>query len=579
MKKIISSLIVVVCFYNVKSFYAQNISTIQESLETVEAAKYTYRQELKDFGEGLFNYTITATDKKGKETETQYNFSFSDLDVNTVRAITKKDVILVQLLVSGKQKLVQVISNGGDKINYVDKFEIIATNSENGNLLEKQIKSFIPLAVDADEKRLSLNGYQAHLNWLKENITAVELPKKQIIQKINSDKNTVGKIILEQTINAKSNSKSLLYDLNLALLNPNSVGYRISGDEFTIYAETRRSINGIRHVEDEKQKNFQRSIKLHAKSITNGKDIFKVLKATIPLAEEVFIKAQPKLTTNDAALQYLNSVIKDVKTEDESLTQNLTIKDNVAQLKLIETTPDESTTFLYHYNFGDINANNIDYDGQKDRLFATLPVKKSVNFIRTEKNADLQNYTDNLKVFFNTIEEAIIGVKALKKLAENYEKKMEGISYTATSASSAVNQIKNVLKKVKIGEDTYELFIELTDAKTNTIKLTTVFSNLKKSLETVQEVSLKDINPKNCKIVVKGKHVIAELNTKHLEKIVKTYVDGQIKPYQYKIVVEAASIEDARKIVGYVISISEKLNKLKTYPNENNYTIHHINID
>lgn len=539
---------------------AQDISTLSKQLYTVETGKYTFRQELKDFGNGLFNYSVTQVDSKGREAETQYNFSFADIDVNTIRALTKKDLILVQMLVSGKQKLIQVVQDGGDKISYASEFDFLATDSENGNVLEGILNGLVPKAVELDEKRLSLNGYNAHLKWLLDNIGDVELPKKQIVQKATTDQDVKGKLVLEQTFNAKSNSKSELSELNLAILNPNSIGYRVSGDEFTITAETRRGISGIRYVEDGEQKNYQKTIKLYAKSITNGKDIFKVLRAAVPLAEEAFENSQPNVASNDAALQFLNSTIASVEVAEETLTQNLTIQENVAQFKLTETKPDESTTNVYRFNFSDINANNIDYDGQKDRLFVLLPTKKSVNFLQDVENGELQNYTDNVKIYFNTIEDAVVGAKALKALSAIYEKKMDGTSYATTSSSTAVDQLKKILKKVKIGEDSYDMFIELTDPKTHTVKITTVFSNLKKSEETVKEFSLKDINPKNCKIEVKGKHVIAELNTNHLEKIVKTYVDGEIKPYQFKVEIECLGIEEARQVVGIIESISEKIN-------------------
>ena len=69
-----------------------------------------------------------------------------------------------------------------------------------------------------------------------------------------------------------------------------------------------------------------------------------------------------------------------------------------------------------------------------------------------------------------------------------------------------------------------------------------------------------NIKPENCSIQVRGKQVVAELNTKHLEKIVKTYVDGEIKPYQYKIGIEAKGIEEARQIVAVMENLAKKLN-------------------
>jgi len=537
----------------------QDIAKLQEQLLTVETGKLTYRQNLRPSDDSLLRYTVTSVDGKGREEEVHYLFSLADIDPNTVRALTKKDVILVQLLVTGKQKLVQVVSDGGEKIAYTDKLYFFAKDSENATMLGTSLKKAIPTAVEIDKNRLNLNGYNDHFNWLLGNINAIELSKKQVVQKTSGDDAVVGKLFLDQTTNAKSSTKNELSELNLALLNPNAVGYKISNDEFTITAETRRGIRGIRYTEDGKQKNYRNQIKIYAASITNGKDILKVLRKAIPLAEKAFENAMPDVSTKASALRFLNTRIAEIGGNETSLSQNLTLADQVANLRLTETRPDASTTYLYEFNFADINANNIDYDGQTDRLFVTLPIKKSVNFIKETKNGEVQNYTDNVNLYFNTIEDAIIGAKALTTLVKIYEKRMDGITYTTPSTQSAIEKLKPILKKVTLGEDTYDLFLELIDSETHTVKVTTVFSNLKKSIETVQEFSLKHLNPKNCEIVVKGKHVAVVLSTKYLEKIVKTYVDGTIKPYQNKIALEAESVEAARTIKGIVKAAIERV--------------------
>lgn len=517
-------------------------------MQTVEAAKSTFRQDMKPLDEGLVEYAVVEVDSKGKESETAYRFSFADIDDNTVRSITKKDVIIVQLLVEGKQKLIQKIADGGDKISYVSELEILATNAENGTSLETSIKQHIPKAIVFEEKRLSLNGYQEHLSWLLENISDMELPNKQIIQKASSSK-VAGKFVLDQTFNIKNKTKNQLRELNLATLNANAVGYKISGDEFIVSVGTRRNINGIRYMEDGTQKNYQNDLSIYAKSITNGKDIYKVLKRIIPLSEQEFEQTKPDVSTKAKALTILNQAIAEVSTSEETISQNLTFTEKTAQLKQTESQPDESTTWLYNFNFGDINANNIDYNGQKDRLFAAIPTKKSVDFIQGIKNGELQNYTNGVKIYFNTIEEAITGVSALKSLSSIYENKLAETTYSSKGISTSIGDLKELMTKVNIGDDSYDIFIELTDEKTQTVKITSVYSNLKKSVEIINEFSIKDINPKNCEINVKGKHVLAELNTTHLEKIVKTYVDGEIKPYVSKVVIEAKGIEEARRMI------------------------------
>lgn len=536
--------------------FAQDLGKLQEHIKTVETGKLIYRQTIKSIDEGLVQFSVTEIDVKGKENEIVYNFNFADIDKNTVRALTKKDVITVQLLASGKQKLIKATSDGGDKVTYLNELQFYAADSENGNELEKNTKALIPEATDLEKKRLSLSGYEEHLKWLLENINDVELSKSEIIQKTSAPKELVGKFILDRTINAKSKTKNELRELNLSTLNPNSVAYRISGEEFLIKVTTRRNIKGIRYFEDGEQKNYMDELVLYAKSVTNGKDIFRVLKAIIPLAETAFEAKKPNISSSENALKYLNSVIADVSTNEETLSQNLSTTSGITHFKLTETKPNESTEFEYQFNFADINANNIDYQGQKDRLFVTLPTKKSVKFIQTKKNGALENYGHGTTIFFNSIEDAIVGTSALKALAENFEKKLEDRQYNYTSLNQAISDLKEQMVKVKIDEDNYDTFIELLD--TNTLKLTTVFSNLKKSQEVIQEFMLKDLNDKNINITVSGKHVGVELNTNHLEKIVKTYVDGEIKPYRSKIGIEVPSIENARQIAGIFTVLAKK---------------------
>ena len=293
------------------SVKAQDISAISSQLNTVETGKYSYRQELKPMAGILVQFIVVQVDSKGKESESMYEFSFADIDKNTVRSLTKKDVILVQLLVGGKQKLIKKTTNNGDKISYANTLQLYATNAENGTQLAKSIKECIPEAQKKENSRLSLKGYQDHINWLVENLGDIDLPKKQIVQKASTT-DMAGKLILEQTFATKNKSENQKREFNLAILNPNSIRYQITGEEFTISVDTRRSINGIKLFVDGKQKNYSKNIKFQATSITNGKDISKVLKKSIPLAIEAFEKQHPQDFTNQTALAFLNKVISNV---------------------------------------------------------------------------------------------------------------------------------------------------------------------------------------------------------------------------------------------------------------------------
>ncbi len=533
------------------------VDQVQDLLETVETGKHVYRQHLKLSSNGLLMYTLSQEDLKGKGSETTYHFSFSDIDINTVRSVTHKDLIKVQLLVSSKQKLIQVMSNGGDKISYTNALYFYAKNSNNGNDIEEAIKRLIPDAITLEEKRLSLTTYQDHLKWLLDHLKDIELPNKQITQKLEANTKHNGHVSFHLSTNAKNKSTSKVYEFNLATLNPNAVELKILGDELVISLALRRAIKGIKYIENGEQKNYIGTLKLYASSITNGKDLLNVFKAIIPLAKKAFNDQHPKITSISEIISFLNKSTSEISTGEQSLKQSLTLNKNVTTYRLIETHPDKTIDHQYLFNFADINANNIDFGTYKDRLFVDLAVKKQLKFIKYIKNDEAQNYVNGARLYFNTLEDAIIAKELLQRLVELSEDEMNAEKYTSTSVESAILDIKKHLSKVAIGDDAYDVFLELIDSKTNTLKLTTVFSSLKKSKETALEFSLKDLNYKNTGVTVSGKRVWVELNTKHLEKSIKTYIDGQIKPYGFKVIIETKDIESARRVVNIFNTVIE----------------------
>ena len=280
-----------------------HINSISEALQTVETSKVEYAQNLKLNTTNYVDYTLTEVDSKGNTEETTFNFSFSDIDINTVRTITKKDVILVQLIIKSKQKLIKKTSNNGDKVSYVDNASIYAKNIDNGRDLVEAIKKIIPINETLEKNKLALTNYKDHVDWLKSNIQNVDFTKNQIIQKIDASASNNGHIKLSTTINSKSKTATYDYEFNLATLNPNSLVFKISGDEFYIEASNRRNIKAVKAFKDGEQQNYTSKIRFYSGSIENAKDTYKVLKAIIPLAEKNIFKGQTQYGFNTKCLQ------------------------------------------------------------------------------------------------------------------------------------------------------------------------------------------------------------------------------------------------------------------------------------
>lgn len=533
-----------------------NIDKISTILETVEASKTTYSQDLNLTSTNYTNYHLNKLDSKGNNEEIVYSFSFSDIDINTVRTITKKDIILVQLLIKGKQKLIKESSNSGDKVKYLDHLFFYAKNIDNGRILVEHIKQIIPINETLEKNKLALVTYNDHENWLKANIKSVDFIKTQVVQKIDIGSSNNGYFKLGCTTNSKSKTTIYEYEFNLATLNPNSLIFKINGDEFYIEVTNRRNIKAIKEFKDGVQQNYTNKIKFYSSSIENAKDTYRVLKQIIPLAENAFLKAKPNINSTKNAFSYIKKTIKNVSINDITFSQS--IEGNcVSEINIKEINPKESIEKKFSFNFKDINIDNIDYNSIKNQLYVQVITKKTAKFIRYIKNNELQNYTNSFNLYVNSIEEAMIVKEALQNIINNCEDIKSNLNFK--SIPNSLEFLKREIKLVKVAENNYDQSIDVINTSPFVIKLTTIFSNLKNSKEIINEFGLNDINSKNISIVTSGKYVTVELNTKHLEKIIKNYQDGNIKSYTHKTEIQCTDIENARQIVYTLRNITQNL--------------------
>lgn len=523
----------------------KKIKDIQTLLTTVEANKLTYVQDLKTVSPGYYDYSVIEMDNKGNEKEALYSFALSDINTKSVKSFTKKDVILIEISVTAKQKMIKKSTDGGDKTTYLSSFFMYALNADNGRELEKAIKEAIPDAVELDKKSLSLNTYQEHLDWLKANISNVDLPKKQIGQLIGTDASKPGFIVFEQTEGSKENRM----ELNLSLLDPNSVKYKISGSEFLIEIATKKGVKGIKHFEGNDLKDFQNKILFYAGSAANGKNIYKVLKRIIPMAEVEFDKSKPDLGSVSKALKYINGHIADVASGGDIIEQHLDLKEGVAKIIRKETNGDKSDEYEYGFDLADINKSIISTNSKKDKLFLELSTNKGQSFINTIKNGELENYSKKFMLFFNALDEALICKEALQFLIQNRLDNMEKENSSPVSLNVAVTELQKNITMVERDKDRFDQHIELMKTEEPALKFTAVYTTPKKDMTTVSEFSIADINWKNIDIKVSGKRVWVAIRTKGSKKVIKTYEEGEVENYQKEMEIEALDIENARSII------------------------------
>lgn len=522
--------------------FSSAVAGMQAVLQTVENNKNQITQTLKEKEPGVLLYTCTTTTiKDGKSQQEVYEFNLADIDINTIRAFTNKDVIQVQCLVAKKQKFIKKTTDS-QKSNYEQEVFFFAKNIDNGRELVEGLKALVPISESIIDKRLSLKSYQEHITWLETNTKQVNLLDKQYVQTLTSSAKIPGR--LEFTVDQVSSGKSVnsSFQFNLANLNPNSIFAEVKGDVIVVHVETRRKLDVIKAFATTVQKDYVNDFEIYCESVEKSRDLQKVLKQAVLLSEDKIYAMIPKIKSVGEGIEILNSKIKSVTINEVTFTQQL-LGDCVLSFTKKEATPTKMTDNSYQLNLRDLGRNLIAYNTEGKNVVINCKTKAGSKFIKFTENQILKNYTNQIEFQLGEVEDAIVCRAVLERLVELCEAQEIRVS---GSKKELLNQIKNNITKVTENKLTFEQQLELKEDPILQYKSTEIGE--KSSKLKVFEFNINDINPVTVAFNTSSTAVYVSLSTNYMEKIIKYYEDGAIKNYQNTFTIQTSTIEEARLI-------------------------------
>jgi len=434
------------------------VSALGDEIKTVQSAKKEYIQSIKIIQPGVVNVTIEEVNSKRSNSVKNYEFNTADIDINTIKTITKKDVIQIQLLANRKQKLIKLTTNH-EKISFINQLFIYAENIDNGREIVENFKKCVPLAKKITNNRLSLTTYIQYLDWLENNVGDVNLIKKQFLQNLSVNKKFPGSIVFKSNVNSGKISKNYTYLFNLATINPNSILFKIEGEIFYIELETRRKLKTIKYFEEQEQKNYINKFKIVCPNVENARDLQKVLKDLIPLAQKTFNDSLTSVTSIKQGIDLINSTTKKVIINDLSIHQNIS-GDCVIVFEQETLDNDKTTTEIFSFNIADLNKNGLNYKSDGKLVYLELFTKGGNKFIKHEKNGKQENYTKKLKIYTPEIEDAI-GMKNILSTIIDLCQKNNEFTLTKGSQKELLNILQQNIKNVVVNNLTYDQRLEI----------------------------------------------------------------------------------------------------------------------
>ena len=528
------------------SLYGQSfqdwIGKLSGQLQTVTTGSKEYSQALQPLDNGSVRYTLTQTDSKGRSKITNYTFNFADIDPHTVRAYTQRDVVLVAMATDKGERMIMK-QGENDNISYINKLNFFATDMENGRQIAETIKKIIPIARQLVDKHLSLSGYEDRLGWLLNHVENVSIDDKTYEQNLQKG-HFAGAIILNKKISGSHSEKDYTYYINLAFMDPRQVKFEIKGNVFTIKLGTRHGKKFIKNINNTNGSiTYDSKINIVARDIEQARDMKKIFIEIIPLAEKRFNKEIPVINSLSQGYELINRYAQKAGNGKWHVEQHA---EGDCLLQLTQTIDDEKKSIEHQYKFNlkDINDKQIEPLWRHGIIGVSLKTKNGKKYIRHNANGELQNYTTTVYIFAPGAEEALYIQSALKKMVQRCQSHK---AKRPAGAQMAGNILKKEIKNVETGNYAYEQELNI-DISSGKLEFKKLINSGKSTKEYLYEAALKDLDPKKVEINVSGNKVFVTIKTKHQEKVIKSYKDGKVQPYQYKMDIMADGIEHARKI-------------------------------
>lgn len=531
------------------------VSKIQASSSKVETATKTFEQDVNLLDYSSIRYSFNEVDQKGNKVAYAYDFNFADIDINTVREVTQKDIILVVLSVKNKQKLVKGSKNG-ESVPYDDEVRIHARNVDHAREISDLIKKCIPLGEKIIASKLKLTTYDQMIDWLVLNVKNSSTGSKSITQNLKPEAYVASFKLLQISSDGKT-SQHEEFTFNLADINLNTINFKVSGNQFGIGFEMNQRLKSIQSVKDGKKKPPVDDLVIFTNSVDEARDIKTVISLVVPLAANKVKADIPLLKTQAEALKTLESLVKDVKLNERTFGQSLRGQ-CITTLTIVEQSASTTVKNGYQFNWMDINPNTIQIKVSGEKMGIELPVLDKKKLIMKYKNDKLDGYENELFLYVEDIE---IG----RRLKNAIEKTIASCKTSYQEPFSDNNAqmlewLKTNIGEVVIDQASIRQVFELAEeGNQNKIKLTNIEIKSSSSTQEVMEFNLSDLNPNSITYEIKGKWIYVRFETNFKNKIIKAYKEGKIQPYISASEIVVKDIETARGTIAALKKLAESL--------------------
>lgn len=529
--------------------YAQHsVRQLDSTLQTIKAKITNLEQDRNSIQQVLdwdkdkpwrISFQQITTDSRGKSSTKTWEFNLANLDVNATRWTASGTKLTLSSRVERNQKLIRLLINN-EQGPYEENIDVPFTEIEAVRSACDDLKKAIQIAKPLWEKSTALaasdlTGLMAVIsNTIQEASTGKSLNYRQKLERSSTLPDVIDVQVDEQD---SKGTTTLIYRFSIGDLNENGIKIVVSGSKLSLNMTTSGKRPFIEVISDGKTKSFTHEFDLYLADPEGAMLTQRAFSKMIPMASQVLKTRLLKYNTPNEALNALKPLITNTEKNKAPIEQSLNGTLDEMYSQTLTNSKGVKVSTISTFFWGDINEKNLNSSAQGAQLGLRLKTVEQQKFIQIQENNELQNYGNEFEFLFGDVESLRQAEHLIAQL-----RPMIKSEYPA--------QDQAWLQKTlgEISKNNSNLNQQLAGDESNTACqwiLTRVESSDKGAKETKYQFSLKDIDPNQVNIVVRGKELWLELQSKFKQKVITRYIEGKAE-YIYACAFQFANLSDLK---------------------------------
>ena len=396
---------------------------------------------------------------------------------------------------------------------------------------------------------ISVLSFGQSLEELVQDVPMKKTTKNQSVSQVEGSE-----CLLRFTIYDTDDKEEIAFEVNLADLNENTVSFDTKGSEVTVEASTRGKRDLIKVYEDGEVEGFDDEMFLYAAGIEEAREIVYAIKEAVEncvanLAENNFVD----FSADELEAQLENN-INDLTVNDEEYLQSLNkapLQDDVLVYEL--TDQDEGEVLEYYFHPADLDEDKVAFDTDDTFVILSLQTNGKDDLIKVVENGEVDEYTDEIEIIMQNLEQAREMVYLWKKYIQRFENEtvafIEGVKDASLEQTLAF--IPEQIGEVAVNQDVFqqELSIEENSDFGFGYILKYEVNEVSENEINTYRWNMADIDPNEIKFDIDKTLVEVILTVDDDLDLIQNWENDEMEGFENEVSIYVNTIEDAKRLV------------------------------